>query len=179
MYKRQDESIKGPYWSTTFEGSRSATGASATWLSSQALSLSPGGHGKVLESTIEAKREFEKILEKSLSEVLIIKPTDTNISCFSFVKEGEQLSASNKRVEAIFKFFANESDFSVSRTVLTMEGYSALINKSLVKRKVQVDVNQMVLIRVVLMNPFYMEDGYDYLNTSVGRIKSCLENLNI
>src|SRR5690606_18749197 len=84
-------------WSSTLEGSRSAAGAAATWLSGRTIGFGPEGLGAVLAETIRARQAFEAALGAAVPEARFLRPADANIVCFSVARDGEPLSVANRR----------------------------------------------------------------------------------
>ena len=143
-------------WACTLEGSRSAAGAAATWLSGKAMGFGADRFGAMLAVTVETRRHFERDLADALSLVHIL-PADTNISCFSLAESGEALSASNARTEAVFAKFQKDPDFSVSKTVLSADSYGRLIDSHLASYGGKRDTDTLSLVRCVFMNPFWQD----------------------
>src|SRR5690606_5309107 len=63
-------------WSSTLEGSRSAAGAAATWLSGHTIGFGPNGLGALLAETIRTRRAFEGAVGDALPEVRVLEPAD-------------------------------------------------------------------------------------------------------
>lgn len=160
-------SFKAPYlerqlsipdkWSTTLEGSRTAAGAAATWLTGRSLGFDMSGLGGVIENTIVACRHFKRQLESALPFVRFLSPVETNILCFSLADEGQSLKASNKATEAMFEKFTNCDDFSVSKTTLDAQSHSEVIKRHVNTYGGSIDDNRAVFVRLVFMNPFWAE----------------------
>ncbi|WCL55566.1 pyridoxal phosphate-dependent decarboxylase family protein [Gimibacter soli] len=142
-------------WAYTLEGSRSAAGATAVWLTSEALGFDPAGFGQIIASTIENCRLFAKTLTTSLPFVRTLQPLDTNIFCFNLAEPGMSLAEANRRTEAVFRKFVASPHFSVSRTSLSRESYEQLIAAHMAGIGGAVDADAMVLLRCVFMNPFW------------------------
>ena len=145
-------------WSSTLEGSRSAAGAAATWLTAETLGLGPDRLGALLAGAVEARRRFQSSLTTGAPTVRVLAPADTNILCFSVAEEGEALSVSNARTEAIFGHFQKSPDFAVSKTTLGPD-YAAQIGIHLARHDGRADVDRLVVIRAVFMNPYWCEEG--------------------
>ncbi|WP_308910289.1 pyridoxal phosphate-dependent decarboxylase family protein [Pseudokordiimonas caeni] len=142
-------------WAYTLEGSRSAAGATAVWLTSEAIGFGPEGFGEIIASTIENCRLFAATLAASLPFVRPLRPLDTNILCFNLAEPGMSLTEANRRTEAVFRKFVASPHFSVSKTSLSLESYEKLIAAHMAEIGGAVDAEAMVLLRCVFMNPFW------------------------
>ncbi|MCB9061291.1 MAG: decarboxylase [Halobacteriovoraceae bacterium] len=166
-YLIRDKYVDHPGWSTTIEGSRSATGAGAVWLSSQCLPFNSNGLGTILKKGLRTKIMLEKILTENLEEIYFTPTADTNILCFCLAKKGQSLSEVNKRSQKIFEFFSEGPDFAVSKTILTKVSYEKLILQMISNWEGVDDDENLYVIRLVLMSPYADDDGQTkdlYLN---------------
>ncbi len=151
-------------WRCTLEGSRSGAGAAATWLTGKTLGFGPKKFGAIIASGIEARKVFQDDLVKANPLVRPLKPADTNIVCFSLAKPGEALSVSNARTLQTYARFQAHPDFSVSKTVLGANSYSALIAAHVGTYNGVCDAADLALLRCVFMNPFWANpQTRDYL----------------
>jgi len=141
-------------WSSTLEGSRSAAGAAATWLTGRTLGFGPDGLGAVLAGTIRTRVAFQRAVAGALPSVRFLEPADANIVCFSIGEEGEALSDANRRTEALFDAIHRSPQFSVSKTVLGPD-YARLIRRHVAGFGGEVDVAGLALVRCVFMNPYW------------------------
>src|SRR5690606_32682130 len=73
-------------WSSTLEGSRSAAGAAATWLTGRTLGFGPDGMGSLLAETVRARQAFQTAVAEAVPEVRFLEPADANIVCFSVAR---------------------------------------------------------------------------------------------
>ena len=153
-------------WSSTIEGSRSGSGAAATWLTGTSLGFTAEGLGSVLAKGIRAREQMRENLGNASKTIRVLRHCDTNIVCFSLAIEGERLVESNKRTEAVFRLIADGDDFSVSKTTLNTKSQLELIEDHVSQYNGIIDCNSMILIRTVLMNPFIVSK-----NTSFSYIK--------
>ncbi|MBI5941184.1 MAG: decarboxylase [Caulobacterales bacterium] len=144
-------------WTRTLEGSRSATGAAATWLTGKTLGFGPRGFGAVLRSTLDSCRAIRATLTEAIPQIRPLDPTDTNIFCFSVAEDGQPLSAANTRTAAAHAAIAASPSFSMSRTVLGAGASSGLIDAHLSSWRGRRDADHLVLVRCVVMNPFWSE----------------------
>jgi glutamate/tyrosine decarboxylase-like PLP-dependent enzyme len=141
-------------WSSTLEGSRSAAGAAATWLTGRTLGFGPHGLGCVLAETIRTRAAFQAAVGAALPSVRFLEPADANIVCFSIADAGEALSSANRRTAALFDIIHRSPDFSVSKTSLGAD-YAALIDRHTAGYGGTVDTPGLTLIRCVFMNPYW------------------------
>jgi glutamate/tyrosine decarboxylase-like PLP-dependent enzyme len=146
-------------WSSTLEGSRSAAGAAAVWLSGRTIGFDPDGMGALLAETVRARQAFEIALGEAIPEVRFLKPADANIVCFSVAAPGEALSGANLRTAALFDSIHRSPEFSVSKTTLGPD-YAAVIARHVEGFGGVVDAPGMVLVRCVFMNPYWAAPEY-------------------
>ena len=146
-------------WSSTLEGSRSAAGAAATWLTGKTLGFGPEGLGGVLAETIRTRAAFQLEIGKALPAVRFLDPADANIVCFSIADEGEALSTANRRTAALFDVIHESPGFSVSKTTLGAD-YAALIQRHAGSYGGAVDAPGLTLIRCVFMNPYWASPDF-------------------
>ncbi len=167
---------RGPF---TIEGSRSAAGAVATWMTAKTIGLHPKGYGLLLERTARICRELESKVEKAGLPIQIAPGCDTNILCFTCARPGEALSVSNQRTIKIFEAFSpkNNGAFIVSKTSLNWAAYSAYLDEWVSQWSGQRDANEVVLIRMCMMNPFFgsIETKVNYADSFIDALRCELE----
>ena len=146
-------------WSSTLEGSRSAAGAAAVWLSGRTIGFGPDGMGALLAETVRARQAFEAALAAAVPEVRLLEPADANIVCFSLAAPGESLTVANLRTAALFERIHQSPEFSVSKTTLGAD-YAAVIARHVEGFGGVVDAPGMVLVRCVFMNPYWAAPEY-------------------
>lgn len=144
-------------WSSTLEGSRSAAGAAATWLTAETLGFGADGLGSLMAATVEARQAFEAAVREAVPEARFL-PADSNIACFSLSRPNEGLSQSNARTQDVFDHFQGSPHFAVSRTTLGVDN-AALIASLLgghggYNDRPEGDA-EMLVIRCVFMNPYW------------------------
>ncbi len=139
----------------TLEGSRSAGGATGTWLTAKSIGLHAEGYGRILARTIRIRRQLESALRASGLPIHLAPASDSNILCFHVAEHGEALSSSNRRTELIYEAFTEQKDFFVSKTILNQENYSAYMRKFRQSWQGIADESKLVLVRICLMNPFF------------------------
>ncbi len=149
-----DRAETGDKWQSTIEGSRTAAGAAAAWLTGRTMGFGPDRFGAFMASTINARRKFEEAIASQCKNIAVLAPADTNILCFSVIKKGDSLSNSNMRTNHVFRLFQKDPSFSVSKTVFDSENYRRLIEAHANRHRMTLDDNQLSLIRCVFMNPF-------------------------
>ncbi|MBN8527607.1 MAG: hypothetical protein J0M36_00050 [Caulobacterales bacterium] len=142
-------------WASTLEGSRSAAGAAATWLTAETLGLGPDGLGAVLAGTIEARRALEEAVMRAVPQARFL-PADANIACFTLAEDGERLSVSNARTGAVFAYFQESPAFAVSRTTLGRD-CAALKTAHLAGYDGVDDSEELSVIRLVVMSPYWCD----------------------
>jgi hypothetical protein len=82
---------------------------------------------------------------------------DTNILCFACAKPDESTATSNQRSLRVFDAFSpkNNGPFIVSKTTLRWKSYSAYLERWVATWSGKRDTEELVLIRMCLMNPFF------------------------
>lgn len=166
-------------WSSTLEGSRSAAGAAATWLTAETLGFAADGLGAVMAATVEARQAFEAAVRAAVPEARFL-PADSNIACFSLARPGEGLQRSNARTRAVFDHFQRSPHFSVSKTTLGVDN-AALIAALLAGHGGHGDRpgggGEMLVIRCVFMNPYWTEPSVrqDLLPRFLGDLRDALD----
>jgi len=153
-YLVEDRKNDHPSWSTTLEGSRSATGAGAVWLSSRVLPLDASGHGAILNQTLATTQQLADKLRGSFDNIYFTPGRDTNIVCFTLAKTGASLGETNRRTGAIIDSFARSPNFAISRTALGVKSYSALVEEVVGQWQGVVDDDHLLVIRMVVMSPY-------------------------
>ena len=149
-----DRAATNDKWACTLEGSRTASGAAATWLTGRSIGFGPERFGDMLRSTIETRMAFQSAIAAAIPHARFL-PADSNILCFSLARPGEALSQSNQRTGAVFTRLQADPAFSVSRTVMAAESYDALMRAHVASWGGAYDSDQLVLLRCVFMNPFW------------------------
>lgn len=163
-------------WRSTIEGSRSAAGAAATWLTGKTIGFDSARFGKLLAATIAARRRFEELLSSACGGARILS-ADTNILCFSVGRKGEPLSMSNRRTEALYAAIERDPEFALSKTQLSAEFYGALIGAHAAGYGAVVDTDNLSLLRCVFMNPYFVNEPMRerHLSRLAARIQGHIE----
>ena len=144
---------RGPY---TLEGSRSAAGAVATWLTARAIGLNPEGYGLLLARTIRQKQKLEAWLTGNLSSARVFPACDTNLLCFCLADLEEAVSTINARTLRILERISGESRYYLTKTAFPLHGSHAhLARRFVASWNGTVDEDQILVLRACLMNPFF------------------------
>ncbi|KHD87497.1 MAG: hypothetical protein OM95_14090 [Bdellovibrio sp. ArHS] len=165
----QAEYIQSPHqgidrWLKTLEGSRAASGATATWMTNENIGLTEDGYGKILEKTIAARAQLEALLSKR-TQLKYLSHQNLNLLCLVNCSADGSLAKTNALTERLIERINANGRFMVSKTTLKMEQYAELIKQEAKNMKLNVDTQQMVLLRLTLMNPFLVtkETNISYL----------------
>ena len=158
----------------TLEGSRSAAGAVSTWLTSRVIGFDAAGYGRILERSVASARLLADLLRKAHPGIHVNPAGESNIITFCVAVDGEPVSETNKRSLRIYDAFSprENNEFVVSKTSLEWETYSNLLNNYITGWNAQKDAGHLILIRLVLMNPFF-----DTKETDVSYPDLFVENL--
>ena len=141
-------------WSSTLEGSRSAAGAAATWLTGRTLGFDAEGLGAVLAESVRVRRRFQATISTQVPQARFLEPADSNIACFCLASDGDALSVSNRRTDNLFDALHRSPAFSVSKTTLGSTSAES-IARHVAGWNGVVDAPGLVLVRCVFMNPYW------------------------
>ncbi len=141
-------------WSTTIEGSRSAAGAAATWLTGKSMGFTSPAFADVINSTFEACHAFRNAIAEAHDWVQVLEPMETNVLCFSLARQGEALSRSNEITRKVTEAFVASPNFAVSQTDLGTAFMGAQIKTHVNTYDGKLDTDHLILVRCVFMNPF-------------------------
>ncbi|MGZ3774482.1 MAG: pyridoxal phosphate-dependent decarboxylase family protein, partial [Bdellovibrio sp.] len=141
----------------TLEGSRSAAGAVATWMTSRCVGLDSNGYGQIIARTIRLRKEFEEKLKNEVPMLRIAPSVDANLLGFCFAKEGDSLKDVNERTLRVFETFSSQEngEFFVSKTKLYSKNYSKYFDQLIGTWNGKHDAEELVLFRLCIMNPFF------------------------
>jgi glutamate/tyrosine decarboxylase-like PLP-dependent enzyme len=160
----------------TLEGSRSAAGAVATWLTERSIGLNADGYGRILARTIAVRKLVQGLLVSADSQFVIPNGLDTNVLCFSVAKKGQSLSEVNHRVRAIYEKLApgQQAQFIISKTSLRFVNYHNLLDTWTHEHGIEKDSKDVDLLRLCLMNPFIAskETNVFYPEALISELKS-------
>ena len=166
-------------WSATLEGSRSAAGATAVWLTGQTIRFEPDRFGAILAGTVESRLVFQTAIASGVADARFLEPADTNILCFSLARKGEPLSVSNQRTQALYESVCEAGEFFVTTTTLKSPEYGEQIARHVARYGGEADSDALVLIRCVFMNPYWasrdvrehlIPEFIDFLKDCIARI---------
>lgn len=157
-YLQEEVDIEYPSWSTTLEGSRSATGAGAVWLSSRVLPLDASGHGELLNQSLAVKNRFEEKLSQQFPELHFMPASDTNIISFVLAQPNSSLNSVNTLTAYLIERFLASPNFSITRTSLGLDNYPEMIKTVVRGWNGDLDDDHLLVIRMVVMGP-YLSDG--------------------
>lgn len=160
-------------WMKTLEGSRSAQGATATWLSSKTLGLSPVGHGLILGRTIKAREKLEQYLKIHCPKMALLENNDLNLLCMINKGTSHSLVETNKKTDALIQAINDSNSFIVSKTTLKAPAYEEIILYQCRKWNIVRDSDELVLLRLTLMNPFFLNN-----ETNVSFLSEFAQKLN-
>ncbi|HRO66220.1 MAG TPA: pyridoxal-dependent decarboxylase [Pseudobdellovibrionaceae bacterium] len=138
----------------SLEGSRPATGATATWLAGVTLGFDENGQGRILRRATEAKRRLEDRLKK-IDGVFVPPGLDLNVICFAVGRE-RSLRRLNQSGRDFVKWIESrgESSFQVSRTTIGLREKNHFLFRWLRENRVEADTDEAYFVRLCLMNPF-------------------------
>jgi len=140
-------------WTSTLEGSRSAAGAAATWLTGRTFGFRADRFGRLLAETVRSRQAAAEALA-GVPGIRVLEPADSNILCFTAGVSGEDTLASNRRTERLFRSLARESGFVLSKTTLGPD-YRLLCERHLAAYGGSHDGSGLAVIRCVFMNPYW------------------------
>jgi glutamate/tyrosine decarboxylase-like PLP-dependent enzyme len=158
-YLEEEPNVDYPTWSTTLEGSRSATGAGAVWLSSRVLPLDANGHGEILNQALRSKKLFVQKLQAQVPNIRLVPGSDTNIICFLVAHEGQGLRLANEHTERLVAGFQRSPNFAVTRTALSLKNYRALIADMVSQWRGETDDDHLLVVRMVIMSPYLADEA--------------------
>ncbi len=140
----------------TLEGSRSAAGATATWLTARSIGLNKDGYGRIIKRTIDIRKELSLKIKTNIKQAQIVESANTNILCLTFANTGNSLATANKISDNIYAFIQNQKPqtYFVSKTKLHIEAYDKFIKSFVNNWQGAVDCEELVLLRLCIMNPF-------------------------
>lgn len=148
-YRNADD--RGPY---TLEGSRSAAGAVATWLTARSIGLGRRGYGLLIARTIRQKQKLQNRLVELVPTARVYPGCDTNLLCFCLAARAESLHRSNQRVLRVLQRLADEGLYFLSKTHFPVTA-SGTTRDFVSGWGAVVDTHELVALRLTLMNPFF------------------------
>ena len=165
-------------WERTLEGSRSATGASATWLTAKVIGLGPDGLGRLLKRSIRAKDQLKKMMTQKIPHCFTLPGDDLNILCFCIADPGESISSVSEKSEALYHLLSEQEGFYVSKTQLGLKDYDLFLERFIGQWDGHIDSPSVTVVRLVLMNPFFTSSAFetDFPEAFVNAVKKVLKN---
>lgn len=160
-------------WMKTLEGSRSAQGATATWLSSKALGLNPAGHGLILGRTLKAREKLEEHIKNNCPKMALLENSDLNLLCMINKGSSHSLIETNNKTENLIQSINKSNSFIVSKTTLKAPEYEEIILYQCQKWNIVRDTDELVLLRLTLMNPFFLNN-----ETNISFLSEFAQKLN-
>lgn len=136
----------------SIEGSRPATGAAATWLTAQSLGFNSKGLGRILTMHLDAKKSFQRLLQKKVKGLLFTKGLDLNTLCWTVVPESRRCESRQSDV-----FDAKDSIHFIQTTFVDFEKGFDKAPVGLKKRLVRNTFKQVVLAHDKLAMWFYLD----------------------
>lgn len=175
-----NETDRGPL---TLEGSRSAGGAAATWMTAKCIGFNAEGYGRILERTVSAASRLETLLKDADESIRVLPYRDANVVCFCIAKEGEKISKSNAHTLEIYNSFSPQrnSRFMASKTILGWDVYHRFLESFVSSWNAEPDADGLMVLRLCLMNPFYdsHEMNSDLLKEFVETLLKALKKPNL
>lgn len=143
-------------WMKTLEGSRSASGATATWMTAQTIGMNAEGYGRILSRTIQARHKLKEDIEKQCSSLRILQTQELNLLSLIQLGNAQKLSEANRQTEKLIEKVNETGEFMVSKTYLKNPEYQKLIEEHCRHWNIETDEAGLVLLRMTIMNPFFL-----------------------
>lgn len=148
-------------WMKTLEGSRSAAGATATWMTAKTIGFDLAGYGKILGRTILARKKLQAEILDQCKHLRILEAQHLNLLCLVEVGSAQKLSVANKQTEKLIERINKSGEFVISMTQLKSPEYHELITAHCRLWSLEQDENSLTLLRMTLMNPFFLTKETD------------------
>lgn len=160
-------------WMKTLEGSRSASGACATWMSSNAIGFGMKGYGQILKRTILSKRTLEFEILQHCPHIRILENMHLNLLGIVYLNDNKKLSILNESTKTLINYINAGNEFVVSSTDLKSPEYKVLIDYNCKKWNIEIDDTKLSVLRITLMNPFFLtkETKTSFLSSFINLIK--------
>lgn len=143
-------------WMKTLEGSRSASGACATWMSSKSIGFGINGYGQILKRTLSSKNILEAEIRKHCININILENMHLNLIGLIYTGDCDKLSSMNTKTWQLIHHINKGEEFVVSSTELKSPEYQNLIEYNCKKWNKKIDDKKLVVLRITLMNPFFL-----------------------
>ena len=160
-------------WMKTIEGSRSAAGATATWMTAKTVGLNGQGYGKILARSIRNKMILDQKLATEIPEIYVLDQAQVNLSALLVRGTARTMSEANDQTKKLILAIEDEGQFIVSSTVLKSGSYKELIKSIAEKLDLRLDTDEVQLLRMTLMNPFFQtkETQVNFLDAFVKHVQ--------
>lgn len=143
-------------WMKTLEGSRSAAGATATWMTAKTIGMNDQGYGQILARTILARNTIKTLIQTQCPHIKVLDTQSMNLISMVCRQNHQSLSRINVDTDKLINALNESGQFLVSRTYLKSPEYQLLIENSCRQWGVEMDEHGLVLLRMTLMNPFFL-----------------------
>lgn len=143
-------------WMKTLEGSRSASGACATWMSSKSIGFGMNGYGQILKRTILSKKALENEIKNNCPQVRVLENMHLNLLGIVYLSKNKTLKELNSSTKKLIDFINQDDQFVVSSTDLKLPEYKNLIEYNCENWDISIDDSKLTLLRMTLMNPFFL-----------------------
>lgn len=143
-------------WMKTLEGSRSAAGATATWMTAKTIGLNDQGYGQILTRTILARNKIKQGVEAHCPQLRVLDTQGINLLSIVCHQGAKKLSQMNAQTDKLIQQINLSGEFMVSKTYLKAPEYQCLLEDSCRRWNVEMDEPGLVLLRMTLMNPFFL-----------------------
>lgn len=143
-------------WMKTLEGSRSAAGATATWMTAKTIGMNEQGYGRILARTIVARNKLKQDIQSHCSQLRVLETQNLNLLSLVCLRGAKKLSEVNIHTENLIDQVNGTGEFIVSKTYLKSPEYQRLIAAHCEQWGVEQDEQGLVLLRMTIMNPFFL-----------------------
>lgn len=143
-------------WMKTLEGSRSAAGPTATWMTAKTIGMNDQGYGQILARTILARNKIKQSVEAQCPHLKVLDTQGMNLISMVCHQGAKTLSQMNIQTEQLIAQINDSGEFLVSKTYLKSPDYQLLIEDSCRQWDVKIDEAGLLLLRMTLMNPFFL-----------------------
>ncbi len=143
-------------WMKTLEGSRSAAGATATWMTAKTIGMDSGGYGRILGRTILARNRLKEEIQEQCEDLRILQSQELNLLSLVHLGSAQKLSEVNRQTGRLVQAVNVTREFMVSQTVLKRPEYQKLIESHCQRWNIEMDDSGLVLFRMTIMNPFFL-----------------------
>lgn len=157
----------------TIEGSRPATGPTATWLIAKTIGLNKNGMGLILGRHLEAKNVLLNSLKAAFVNFVDVPGLDLNIICWTMKPKNKHLSGANKLVQNLYSSLPEgKNPYFVAKTTMNLNTHLWL-REHLEKSGLKIDTDHCDFLRMTMMNPFSLskESETRFIEEFINRVK--------